>query len=281
MLPAEPAAIGQLRRRAKRFATEAGASEEVVERVAFAVSETVTNAVLHAYADAPGEVSLRCRADGERLTVEVCDEGAGISTRADSPGIGHGLTIVGALAEKLQITSGCQGRGTRVTMGFGSAAPPDRQPGWEPLCALALETMADAACVDVVREGVLRRVAAEVASDPGLTAWLRAAMPPARPGTATWEAMREGGVRLVVHDPAATRSPGGIGERLGLTWWVAVSLQSSGQAASALWGFGGRAQGSPVPSEATIDVLKSAELEDLTQPAPRAMLRAQLALAAA
>jgi hypothetical protein len=109
------------------------------------------------------------------------------------------------------------------------------------LCALALETVADVSNVDLVHEGVLRRVAAEVANEAALTAWLRAAAPPTKPGTATWSALREGGAHLVVHDPTVPRSPGGTGERLNLTWWVAVALEKPDGTPGAIWGLGGRA----------------------------------------
>ena len=131
--------------------------------------------------------------------------------------------------------------------------------------------------MDLVQDGVLRRVAAEVADDPALTAWLRTAVPPAKPGTATWSALREGGARLVVHDPTVPRSPGGTGEHLDLAWWIAVALETPDGAQCALWGLGGRGGGRPVPSGEVIGILVDAAHGDLAQPAERAMLRAHLA----
>jgi anti-sigma regulatory factor (Ser/Thr protein kinase) len=268
-----------LRHRAAGFAAAAGASDEVRDAIALAVSETVTNAIVHGYEGEDGQVRVSCRVAGERFIVEVIDEGGGIAARRDSPGIGHGLAIVGALAQTLDVTSGRDGRGTSVTMAFGPVLPPDAPPGLEVLCALALDTVADVSCVDVVREGVLRRVAAEVAKDPALTAWLCAALPPAKPGTATWAALREGGARLVVHDPHVPRSPGGTGEHLNLAWWVAIPLQNPDGTPAALWGLGGRKGGRPVPSETVIRILADAARGELVQPAERAMLRARLATA--
>jgi hypothetical protein len=149
----------------------------------------------------------------------------------------------------------------------------------ETLCAVATETVADVSNVDLVQDGVLRRVAAEVAGDPALSAWLRTAVPPAKPGTATWMALREGGARLVVHDPTVPRSPGGTGERLNLMWWVAVALEKSDGTPAAIWGLGGRAGGRPVPREEVLSILTNATRHDLEQPAERAMLRARLAMA--
>jgi serine/threonine-protein kinase RsbW len=278
VLDATPAAVPELRRCAAEFVSMASGSQEVTQAVALAVSETVTNAVVHAY-DGPerGQVRVSCQLDGERVVVEVVDEGTGMWLRHDSPGIGHGLAMVGAVAHSLSIAPGPGGRGTAVTMAFGRGPAPAASPGLELLCALAVETVADVSNVDLVQHGVLRRVAAEVAGDPALTAWLRGAVPPAKPGTATWVALREGGARLVVHDPTVRRSPGGTGERLGLQWWVAVALENSEGAPAAIWGLGGRAGGRAVPGEEVIGILTDAAHHDLAQPAARAVLRGRLA----
>ncbi len=258
----------------------AGASDEVTQAISLAVSEAVTNAVVHAYdGENPGQVHVRCHVEGERFIVEVADEGAGIGPRRDSPGLGHGLAMVGALAQTLDVAPGPGGRGTAVTMAFGPAVPRAAPPQLEVLCALALETVADVSCVDVVYDGVLRRLAAEVADDPALSTWLREAVPPAKPGTATWSVLREGGVRLVVHDPTTPRSPGGTGEHLNLTWWVAVALERSAGARAAVWGFGGRAGGQPVPPDEVISTFADASHGNLAQPAERALLRGRLAMA--
>ena len=280
VLPAEPAAVSLLRRRAVEFASSAGVSDEVTQAIALAVSETVTNAVVHAYDhDDPGPVRVSCQLDGERLIVEVADRGVGIGPRRDSPGIGHGLATVGALVQRLEIAPGPAGRGTAVTMIFGPAPALNAPAGLEVLCALALETIAEVSCVDLLHDGVLRRAAAEVADDPALTTWLRSAVPPAKPGTATWSALREGGARLVVHDPTVARSPGGTGERLGLTWWVAVLLEKFDGTPAALWGLGGRRGGHAVPPQEVIRILADTARTDLAQPAERAVLRGRLALA--
>jgi anti-sigma regulatory factor (Ser/Thr protein kinase) len=262
-----------LRHRAATFAEAAGVPREVIETIALAVSETVTNAILHGYTGTEGQVRLSCHLDGERFIVEVVDEGGGIAARQDSPGIGHGLALVGALAQTLEIVTGGDGRGTAVTMAFGPVERSGAPPGLEALCALALESVADVSCVDLIRGGVLRRLAAEVADEPALSSWLRAAVPPAKPGTATWAALRGGGANLVVHDPAVPRSPGGTGEHLNLAWWLAIPLDKP----DALWGLGGRGGGRPVPSEELIGILADAARGDLASPGERAMLRARLA----
>jgi anti-sigma regulatory factor (Ser/Thr protein kinase) len=279
-LPAVPATARRLRARVTAFAEAAGAPPALRDDVALAVSETVTNAIVHAYPGAPepGPVRVRCRvAEEQQFVVEVADDGIGITRRHDSPGLGQGLAMVGALANALEVESGPDGRGTAVTMTFVAApAAEPALPGLEQLCRLALDTVADASCIDVVRGGVLRRAAAEVAGDADLSAWLRDATPPAKPGTATWAALREGGAQVVVHDPTVPRSPGGIGEVLGLQWWIAIPLDGPEGAPAAMWGFGGRSGGRPVPSRATLDALADAARGGLTGDAQRAALRALL-----
>jgi anti-sigma regulatory factor (Ser/Thr protein kinase) len=277
-LPAVPTNVAVLRRHAADFATSAGVSDALAQDVALAVSETVTNAVIHAYAGGePGSVTVRCRADADVLVVEVVDEGIGLAARHDSPGAGQGLAIVGAVAQTLDVATGPDGTGTVVTMSFAAAepAPPDGS-GLEPLCALGIELVADVSCVDVVSGGVLRRVAAEVAGDAALTEWLRGALPPAKPGTATWAALQEGGTRLVVHDPDVPRVPGGTGERLGLQWWASVPIAGPGGEPIALWGLGGREGGRPTPTQDVLYVLAHAGRANLAEPGERTALRARL-----
>lgn len=275
-----PTSVGSMRRHAVGYAVAAGASELTVHALELAVSETVTNAVVHAYVGRePGLVRVRCWGDGERMIVEVTDEGIGIGVEArrDSPGVGHGLALVGAVVRTLEVGRRTDGPGTIVTMTFGGAPDRPEVRDFEPLCTLAIETVADASVVDVVSGGVLRRGNGEVAGDPELTAWLRSSLPPTKPGTATWAALREGGVHLVVHDPSVARSPGGTGEVLDLNWWVAVPLIGPDGAPAAMWGLGGRQGGRPVPSEDQLRALGDAGRTDLAQEANRATLRARLA----
>jgi anti-sigma regulatory factor (Ser/Thr protein kinase) len=276
-LPAVPPSVAAMRHHVAAFAASARVSETMAYAIELAVSELVTNVVLHAYVGRePGRVSVSCQGDAGRITMEVADDGVGVAPRDDSPGVGHGLALVGGLADTLEIAPGAGGRGTVVTLSFADEERPPEASGLEPLCALALEYLADASCLDVVHGGVLRRVTAEVAGDPLLTEWLRHALPPAKPGTATWGALREGGAQLVIHDPTVPRSPGGSGEKLGLEWWVSVPLEGSDGELMALWGLGGREGGHPIPTAGILRALGEAGRTDLAQESQRDALRARI-----
>ena len=89
--------------------------------VDLAVSEAVTNVVVHAYRDRdatdPGQlrVAVAVEADGARIT--VADTGSGMRPRDDSPGLGFGLALIASACDELDIEQG--DAGTRVHMRFG------------------------------------------------------------------------------------------------------------------------------------------------------------------
>jgi serine/threonine-protein kinase RsbW/stage II sporulation protein AB (anti-sigma F factor) len=89
--------------------------------IALAVSEAVTNAVLHAYRDGrPGEMRVVACAEPERLVVVVRDYGCGMSPHPDSPGLGLGLSVIGRLVAELSIERPDDGTGTRLRMSFAA-----------------------------------------------------------------------------------------------------------------------------------------------------------------
>jgi anti-sigma regulatory factor (Ser/Thr protein kinase) len=115
-LPASPRLVPRARQAVAGFAEEHGAAR--VPEIALAVSEAITNAVLHAYRDgASGVVRIVACAEPERLVVVVRDYGAGMSPRPDSPGLGMGLSIIGRLTTRMRIERPADG-GTRLRMHF-------------------------------------------------------------------------------------------------------------------------------------------------------------------
>lgn len=112
-----------------RYAVAAVASQlpftiPEIEEIKVAVSEAVTNAVVHAYPDRPGVVRVRAEVDDEQLTVIVSDEGVGIAdvTRArrngwssDPERLGMGFYFMEEFMDSVEVSS-TPGQGTRVTL---------------------------------------------------------------------------------------------------------------------------------------------------------------------
>jgi serine/threonine-protein kinase RsbW len=95
-----------------------------IAAVALAVSEAVTNAVVHAYRyrETPhpdDRVNVSVTADADGVWITVIDDGVGMSPRDDSPGLGLGLHVIATLTDQLLIVQGESG--TRVHMRFSFA----------------------------------------------------------------------------------------------------------------------------------------------------------------
>jgi serine/threonine-protein kinase RsbW len=118
--PARPEYVAGLRAAAREFAQRYGVAND--GDVALAISEAVTNAVVHAYAaESPGLVRVTAmRADGE-VTFTIEDEGRGPHGERESPGPGLGLGVMAQLARHFAI-SARPGGGTTVQLTF----PADR-----------------------------------------------------------------------------------------------------------------------------------------------------------
>ena len=97
-----------------------------LSEVRTAVSEAVTNAVVHAYGEAGGVVIMRMRTDGRTMTVEIEDEGRGIedieqamqpffTTQPDAERTGIGFALMQSFMDEVRVESE-PGKGTRVTM---------------------------------------------------------------------------------------------------------------------------------------------------------------------
>jgi serine/threonine-protein kinase RsbW/stage II sporulation protein AB (anti-sigma F factor) len=111
--------IGPVRRAVADYAVLAGLAKDRVDDVRLAVSEAMTNAVLHAYRDSGGrgEVRVSVNVDANRrLRIVVEDDGPGVVPRSDSPGLGRGLATIDAVATRLEIDPEYQG--ARLSMWF-------------------------------------------------------------------------------------------------------------------------------------------------------------------
>lgn len=119
-IPARAEEIAPLRRAVLEYAEHVGVVDPF--GVALAVSETVANAVLHAYieADRPGDIVVHAEAeDDHELVLTVQDAGRGMRPRPDSPGAGLGLPLVAHFAERFEVSDRPDG-GTQVCMAFAT-----------------------------------------------------------------------------------------------------------------------------------------------------------------
>lgn len=111
---------------AAAFAAQLDPTLEELEDIKTAVSEAVTNAIVHGYPDSIGRVALRMRIiKGSTLEISIRDWGRGIAdveqamTPLFSTGgqerSGMGFTIMGSFMDKLRVRS-TPGKGTTVVM---------------------------------------------------------------------------------------------------------------------------------------------------------------------
>jgi len=108
------------------FAAQLDPTLEELGDIKTAVSEAVTNAIVHAYPDNLGRIVVKARVlEGSILEISVRDWGRGIPDvdRARQPLFttggeersGMGFTIMESFMDKLSVRSG-EGKGTRVVM---------------------------------------------------------------------------------------------------------------------------------------------------------------------
>jgi serine/threonine-protein kinase RsbW len=115
--------VGRLRRAVAEFAAGHGASDRSLESVNLAVSEALTNVVVHAYRDAaaPGPILVVAAVRDRALIVTVADEGCGMTPRDDSPGLGLGLGLMSRLADTFEVTPRAARAGIVLRMAFALA----------------------------------------------------------------------------------------------------------------------------------------------------------------
>jgi serine/threonine-protein kinase RsbW len=97
-------------------------SEELVGDLKLALTEATSNSVRHAYGDNAGRVEISYELYGDRLVIEVNDEGEGFdpgenTDLRDLENLtegGLGIAIIRAIADEFALTRGPEGRGSRL-----------------------------------------------------------------------------------------------------------------------------------------------------------------------
>lgn len=108
------------------FMTSLNPTVEEMSDVKTAVSEAVTNAIIHGYESEVHNIYIRCRTEGKTLYLEIKDEGKGIedvrqameplfTTKPELERSGMGFSFMEAFMDKLEVES-VPGKGTTVKM---------------------------------------------------------------------------------------------------------------------------------------------------------------------
>lgn len=98
------------------FMTQLNPTLEEVADVKTAISEAVTNAIIHGYENEIHNISIRCRIDEKKMYVEVRDEGKGIAdikrameplftTRPELERSGMGFSFMEAFMDEVIVES--------------------------------------------------------------------------------------------------------------------------------------------------------------------------------
>lgn len=108
------------------FAAQLDPTIEELADIKTAVSEAVTNSIIHGYLDQVGKITMRCCIHGNELLVEISDKGVGIeniekameplyTTRPELERSGMGFSFMEAFMDDLEVKSTI-GVGTTVKM---------------------------------------------------------------------------------------------------------------------------------------------------------------------
>lgn len=123
-LPAVAASVPRARRLVAQFARRAGLSGRGLDMLRLAVSEAVTNVVVHAYRGRSGTIRVSSAIASGELWVLVSDTGCGYQTPPKTPGLGLGLMLMADACDDFVIAERAEG-GTEARMQFllrGAAA---------------------------------------------------------------------------------------------------------------------------------------------------------------
>ncbi len=108
------------------FMTQLNPTLEEVSDVKTAVSEAVTNAIIHGYEEEVHKIKISCRLEGKSIRIEVEDKGKGIldvekamepmfTTKPELERSGMGFAFMEAFMDELEVISKV-GEGTTVKM---------------------------------------------------------------------------------------------------------------------------------------------------------------------
>lgn len=108
------------------FVSQLDPTIEEISDIKTAVSEAVTNSIVHGYEDKLGIIKLKCKLIDNKIIIEISDSGKGIeniemakqplyTTKPNLERSGMGFTIMESFMDSLSVES-VLGLGTKITM---------------------------------------------------------------------------------------------------------------------------------------------------------------------
>ncbi len=108
------------------FALQLNPSLSELSDIKTAVSEAVTNCIVHGYPNETGNVEMECEIDGNLIHINIFDEGVGIkdvslalepfyTTKGEEERSGMGFTIMKSFMDEVRVESK-EGEGTKIYM---------------------------------------------------------------------------------------------------------------------------------------------------------------------
>lgn len=115
--PAVSGSVSAARGAVVELAQRNGATDEQLEAIRLAVSEAVTNAIIHGYAGSDGTIHVTAALAAGELWVLVADDGRGFQRPSVRPGLGWGMPLIAHASDEFAIAERAYG-GTEVRMRF-------------------------------------------------------------------------------------------------------------------------------------------------------------------
>ena len=108
------------------FASQLDPTIEELADIKTAVSEAVTNCIIHGYEDKEGIIKIECKIFANSISIEISDSGKGIenvdmakeplyTSKPDLERSGMGFTIMESFMDEMKVES-VLGIGTKITM---------------------------------------------------------------------------------------------------------------------------------------------------------------------
>lgn len=108
------------------FSLQLNPSVAQLSDIKTAVSEAVTNCIVHGYPEKIGEITMEAEIDGDVIHINIFDNGVGIenvsealepffTTREDEERSGMGFTIMKSFMDEVKVVS-AKGKGTKIYM---------------------------------------------------------------------------------------------------------------------------------------------------------------------